>query len=159
MERTVVDTRDLVERLWRDAKAAENDAPPRGVPELPPADHILHREALAYLNRGYLVADLPEVPLPEGSGLRVQFRRRVTRIAAGVVRFMLERHLVDYREFLVQLVRFENELAKKSDVLGDEIRAVAAGAREEMRLLAERVEMHHRLVEDRLARLEARSAE
>ena len=147
-----------MERLWHEAKSAENDAARRGVPELPPADHILHREGLAYLNRGYLLADLAEPPLPEGSGLRAEFRRRVTRIAAGVVRFMLERRLVDEREFLIQLVRFENELARKSDALGDEIRAVAAGAREEMRLLAERVEMHHRLIEDRLARLEARSS-
>jgi hypothetical protein len=105
-----------VDRLWREAGQARRPTPRWGVPELPPAEHILHRDSLAYLNRGYLFADLAEPAPPEGRGVRAELRRRVTRIAAAVVRFMLERHFVDEREFLIRLVQFENELARKCDV-------------------------------------------
>ena len=154
MDRSAIEARRLVERLWRDAAAAEELQRSGGVPDLPPADHIQHREDLAALNRGYLLAGPVEPPLPEGKGLRIALKRRVIRLAAEVVRTMLERYFADERELVMTLVRFQNELAKKEDRVEDEVRALAAATRDELRALRERVESLHRLVEARLAKLE-----
>jgi hypothetical protein len=154
MDRRAVDSRELVKRLWRDAAADDLLQREGGLPDLPPSDHVQHREELSELNRGYLFEEPTEPAMPEGGGFRGALKRRVIRLAAEVVRAMLARYFADEREFLLPLVRFQNDLAKKADRLEDELRSVTEATRSELRSLAERIEALHALAEARIERLE-----
>ncbi|MEA2627192.1 MAG: hypothetical protein QOD06_3237 [Candidatus Binatota bacterium] len=162
MEGAPIDARRLVEEVWREAEAER--VPPRPfVPtSLPPADHIQHRPELAQMNRAWLF-DLDGGPAP--SGALAPVKRALRALARRVVLPVMSSYLVREREFLENLVRFENDLARRADELAEETRTVARSVRElgdlvrvELERLRDRQDRLHRLLEARVEDLEHRRA-
>jgi hypothetical protein len=122
------------------------------IPDLPPSDHIQHRAELAHLNR-YWSWEFGYEP-PRGGGLAgILFGRLKARLARFVWN-VLERHLRAERDFMENLVRFNNELAKRCDQLSDEIRMVTQAERDVAAGLARRADLGHHLLEACLVQLE-----
>jgi hypothetical protein len=148
-----VTARKVVAELCAETRGDEDPMARIVIPDLPPSDHIQHRAELAYLNRHWLWETGHEPPPTEGLG-----RILVGRLKARLARFMwnlLERHLRAEREFNENLVRFNNEMAKRCDQLSDEIRMVTQAEREIASGLVQRADRGHHLLEARLAQLEA----
>ena len=149
-DRPTVRARELVEQLW-----SESDVPPplaksTAAPSLPASDHVLHRPELAYLN-GHWVW--------EPTGGRGWLGKLFARLFARV----LDRYLLEERAFVEALVRFQNDLARKSDQLSEEIRQLEAAQRTLALALDERLERIerqtaalHGVLEARVERLEQR---
>jgi hypothetical protein len=156
--------RELVERLWKDLRGTQ---PPNVEPAfatLPPSDHIVHRPDLAYLNRHWVWDKKPDAASRRGSPFRV--RRWLKARLARLVMDSMDAYLVEERAFIERLVRFQNEAAKKSDQLSDEVRQVAAADRALAAWMQERIDdlsrhngLLHGLLEARVERLEASKAE
>jgi hypothetical protein len=147
-----VSARKVVAELCAETSGDENPMARIVIPDLPPSDHIQHRAELAHLNRHWLWETGYEPPRTEGLG-----RALLGRLKARLARFvwnLLERHLRAEREFNENLVRFNNELAKRCDQLSDEIRMVTQAEREIASGLARRADLSHHLLEARLAQLE-----
>ena len=156
--------RELVERLWKDPRGAQQPSAEPVLAALPPSDHIIHRPDLAYLNRRWVWEGDPDGARRSGSvfGLRRWLRVRLVRLIMD----LLDAYFVEERAFLERLVRFQNEVAKKSDQLSDEVRQVAAAdhslaawMRERMDELARHADLRHGLLEARVERLEGSKAE
>ena len=146
-----MDNRELVERLWDDARkrdAVEASA----LPSLAPHEEILHSEALRILNARWDVT-LPATP--PSVGAMQPLKRRVKAAVAAIVRSMLDDYVSHEREFRAELVRTINALAVATDRLASEIRTVAEGGRVESERLVERMNLLHELIEERIAELTA----
>lgn len=153
MQADYVTARKVVAELCAETRGDEDPMARIVIPDLPPSDHIQHRAELAYLNRHWLWETGHEPPPTEGLG-----RILLGRLKARLARFMwnlLERHLRAEREFIENLVRFNNDLAKRCDQLSDEIRMVTQAEREVASGLVRRADLGHHLLEARLAQLEA----
>ena len=153
MQANHVSARKVVAKLCAEARSDEDPMARIAIPDLPPSDHIQHRAELAHLNR-YWCWEFGYEP-PQTRGLAgFLFGRLKTRLARFVWN-VLERHLGAERDYIENLVRFQNELAKRCDQLSDEIRMVAEAEREVAAGLARRADLDHHLLEARLAQLEA----
>lgn len=162
-EGTIV-ARELVDHLWTDPVA-----PPRPITEpvgatLPPNDHIVHRPELAVLNRTWVWTN--EAESPSRGGLSFRIRRWLKARLARLIMSSIDRYLLEERGFLEHLVRFQNQVAERSDQLSDEIRQVAAAERslavsmqERMDELSRRNDLLHGILEARVRRLEASSSQ
>ncbi|HSD10671.1 MAG TPA: hypothetical protein VLF14_06790 [Candidatus Binatia bacterium] len=153
MHVTPVNARKLVAELSAEARADEDPTARVVMTELPPSDHLVHRPELAHLNRHWSW-DVSYTPPRTGGLAAFLFGRLKIRLARFVWN-VLERHLRAERDFIHNLVRFNNELAKRCDQLSDEIRMVTAAEREVAAGLARRADLGHHLLEARLAQLEA----
>jgi hypothetical protein len=152
--------RELVEGLWKDAPVVPPPTAPPVVATLPPSDHIVHRPDLGYLNRRWIWAHEPDTNGSAGLGLGL--RRRLKARLARWIASSIDSYFVEERAFIERLVRFQNDVAKKSDQLSDEIRRVAdadrslaAWLQEQIDDLSRRNDLLHGLLEARLERLEA----
>ncbi len=152
--------RELVERLWKDSPERPQPNAEPVVATLPPSDHIVHRPDLSYLNRRWVWENQPGAQDRGGFslGLRRWLKARLARLIASSIDY----YFIEERAFIERLVRFQNDVAKKSDQLSDEIRQVAIADRslvawiqEQIDDLARRNEELHGLLEGRLERLEA----
>lgn len=151
MEATVLDARDIVERLWREAAASrERVSPPLDIPEHQPLEAS---EELRDVNRGW--------PLPIPTSLPMTgppWKQAAKAQVAGVVLHLLDRYFRDEREFLAHVVRFDNQVAVAHDRLAAQVRKLAEQLEETSRRLFEREELLHRLLEERVERLEQRQS-
>jgi hypothetical protein len=143
----------MVTELCAEARADEDPMARIVMTELPPSDHLLHRTELAHLNRHWSW-DVGYAPPQTGGLAALLFGRLKSRLARFVWN-VLERHVRAERDFVENLVRFQNELARRCDQLSDEIRMVAEAEREVAAGLARRADLDHHLLEARLAQLEA----
>lgn len=152
--------RELVDRLGNDpARAPRGDAAPEP-PPLPPSDHIVHRADLAYLNRRWIWSGEPEAA--SRGWFPFDLRRRLKARLARFLASSIESYFIEERAFVERLVRFQNDVAKNSDQLSEEIRQVAAAERslvawmqDRFDELSRRNEALHSLLEARVERLEA----
>jgi len=147
-----VNARKLVAELCAEVRGDEDPGARISIPDLPPSDHIQHRAELAHLNRHWSWESGCEPP--PGGGLAGTLFGRVKARLARFVWNVLERRLRAEQNFIENLVRFNNELAKRCDQLSDEIRMVAQAERDAAAALARRVDLGHHLLEARLAQLE-----
>jgi hypothetical protein len=152
--------RELVERLWKDPSGARQPNAEPALATLPPSDHIVHRPDLAYLNRRWVWEKKPDTASRRASPFRV--RRWLKARLARLVVDSIDAYLVEERAFIERLVRFQNEVAKKSDQLSDEIRQVAGADRslaawmqDQIDDLSRRNGLLHGLLEARVEALEA----
>jgi hypothetical protein len=148
--------RELVERLWKDPPEAPQPSHVPVVPTLPPSDHIVHRPDLGYLNRRWVWTN------DAGTNGRGGFRRRLKLRLARLIARSIDSYFAEERAFIEHLVRFQNDVARKSDQLSDEIRHVAATDRslvawmqDQIDDLSRKNELLHGLLEARIERLEA----
>jgi hypothetical protein len=148
-----VSARKVVAELCAETRSDEDPGARISIPALPPSDHIQHRAELAHLNRHWSWEFGYEPPRMRGLAGSL-FGRMKARLARFVWN-LLERHLQAERNFVENLVRFNNELAKRCDQLSDEIRMVSQAEREAAAGLARRADLGHHLLEARLAQLEA----
>jgi hypothetical protein len=158
MEPTI-DARTLVTRLCHEA---ERDYPSLLPIDIPPpwtAEHIRHREELGYLNRHWILET--EGPPRAGGGLVARLRHLCSRFVHRIVRRALAHYLLEERDLLANLVRFQNTLAERGDLLLDEahafrdrVRAQDARIVDELAHLVERDEVLHRALEQRIEALE-----
>jgi hypothetical protein len=151
--------RELVERLWTSSEEGQRTAAEPRVAALTPSEHIVHQPDLAYLNRRWIWASEPEGGT---GGSPLGLRRRLKAAFARLVMGSMARYFVEERAFIEHLVRFQNDVAKKSDRLSDELREVAAVDRstivwmqDRLDELSRRNDLLHCLLEARVERLEA----
>jgi hypothetical protein len=150
---TPVDARKLVAEMSAEARADEDPMARVAMTELPPSDHLLHRPELAHLNRhwSWSVSYAP----PRTGGLAASLFGRLKVRLARFVWNVLEHYLRDERDFAENLVRFQNDLARRCDQLSDEIRSVARAQREIATGFSRSADLRHHLLEARLSQLEA----
>jgi hypothetical protein len=148
-----VSARKVVAELCAEVRGDEDPMARIVLPDLPPSDHLQHRAELAHLNRHWCWESRYEPPRTGGLG-GVLFGRMKARLARFVWN-VLDRHLRAEREFIENLVRLNNELAKRCDQLSDEIRAVARAERQVAAGLVRRADLGHHLLEARLVQLES----
>jgi len=160
MKKDVIATRDLVEHLWKDAPDVQRQPTEPALPTLPPSEHVVHRPDLAYLNRRWIWAARRDANPPDEAPWSL--RRRVKLWVTGLILRSLDGYLLEERAFMERLVRFQNDVAKKSDQHSEEIRQVAAANRsvvawmqDQLDELSRRTQLQHGLLEARLERLEA----
>ncbi len=153
MQANPVSARKVVAELCAEVRSDEDPMARIVIPDLPPSDHLQHRAELAHLNRHWYWEFGYEPPRTDGlaGALFGRLKARLARFVWNV----LDRHLRAEREFIENLVRFNNELAKRCDQLSDEIRIVTRAEREAAAGLARRADLGHHLLEARLAQLEA----
>jgi poly-beta-hydroxyalkanoate depolymerase len=148
-----VSARKVVADLCAETRTDENPMARVVIPGLPPSDHIQHRAELAHMNRHWCW-EVGYQPPPKGGLAGILFGRLKARLTRFVWT-VLDRHLRAERDFIENLVRFNNELAKRCDQLSDEVRMVAKAEREVADGLVRRVDLAHSLLEARVAQLEA----
>ena len=153
MQTNHVSARKVVAELCAEIRSDEDPLAKILIPDFPPSDHLQHRAELAHLNRHWSWESGYEPPRTKGLAGTL-FGRLKARLARFVWN-VLDRHLRAEREFLENLVRLTNELAKRCDQLSDEIRMVTLAEREVAAGLARRADLGHQLLEARLAQLEA----
>jgi hypothetical protein len=147
-----VSARKVVAELCAELHADEDPMARIVIPDLPPSDHIVHRTELAHMNRHWCWEFAYEPSRKEGlagilfGGLKARLARFVWNV--------LDRHLRAERDFIENLVRFNNDLAKRCDQLSDEIRRVTKAEREVAAALVRRADLGHSLLEARLTQLE-----
>lgn len=147
MEGSRTDVREIVNRLRHECQATERPEPPL----LPPSDHVQHRAELAHLNRNWMWEVRPEFP---GHGaISAGVGKAKARIARFVLQQLFAKYLQTERDFTMNLVRFQNDVAKKIDQLSDEIRLLAKA----LNRLSERDEILHCALEARIKRMEERA--
>ena len=149
--------RELVERIWKDPPEVPRPNAAPVVATLPPSDHIVHRPDLGYLNRRWVWANEPETNGGPSFGLRRRLKARLARLIASSIDY----YFVEERAFIERLVRFQNDVATKSDQLSDEIRQVAAADHSLVAWMQDRIDdlsrrndLLHGLLEARIERLE-----
>jgi hypothetical protein len=144
-----VNAKELVERLWRDVKGREQAEEMSAVPTLRKLDLTADDATLRDLNLMWDIA-IPEAPAPANGSLRDKAKHRVASFVLGLLRPYFE----EERHFRARLVQMLNTLSANEDALAGEIRELATALRLESRRLAERADLLHRLLENRLADLE-----
>ncbi|MGH7858163.1 MAG: hypothetical protein ACREQY_12635, partial [Candidatus Binatia bacterium] len=156
----LVTNQDVVRNVRRSAERERAVVHDTEIPILGPAGRMQENEDLSYLNRFW---QLERTPPPASGGRFLRLRAWLKGQAFGVVDSVLARYFREERDFLENLVRVQNELARRIDELAHEVRTVGlathrfAGAfRETFADLRERDEMLRMLLERRLAELEAR---
>jgi hypothetical protein len=160
MKEEAIVARDLVDHLWKDAPDVHWRQAEPALATLPPSDHVVHRPDLAYLNRSWIWA-----PGPDATSLGEvprSLRHRLKLWLARLIMRSLDGYFLEERAFVERLVRFQNDVAKKSDQQSDEIRQVAAASRSvvawmqgQLDELSRRNHLLHGLLESRIERLEA----
>ena len=150
MEASALDAGDLVERLWREAAVRDDDT--SWLDEFKDVERLEHSSELRELNRTWPL----EVPtsLPR---LGPAWKHRAKDRVARVVLSLLDRYFSHEREFLAHVTRFDNQVAAAHDELADQVRSLAEELAATSRRLRDRDELLHRLLEQRIERLEARS--
>lgn len=116
----------------RDPGPTDDD---EGRPLLP---SLLHSPELAYLNRHYGLSR----EIPTGAGGRYSLKRLLKRFVGRLVFGSLAGYLTAEHEYLIQLVRFQNEVARRVDasMLGSD--ETAAEVREALRKAEEALVLH-----------------
>ena len=139
MERASLQVSDIVKRLRR--RAGERS--PVSPLELPTRTLLADNSDLAHLNRHWVIGE-PGEPIRSGLAAKLRrwlipapFRRWIRQWLARAVLSSLERYLLEEREFLSALVRYQNELAVRTDELVAEIRNVASHGDESTRAAVE----------------------
>jgi hypothetical protein len=146
-----VNASELVERLWRDVKRRELVEEATNVPALAELELTAESGTLRSLN---LLWDIPmPTAPPDATTVRSKLKRRV----ALAVLDLLRPHLEAERDFRARSVQMLNALAANDDTLAREIRDIADALRLESRRLAERSDVLHNLLENRLEDLERRT--
>ena len=152
MQANHVSARKVVAELCAETRSDEDPMARIVILDLPPSDHIQHRAELAHLNRHWCW-EFGYEPLRREGLAGILFGRLKARLARFVWN-LLEQRLRAERDFIHNLVRFNNELAKRCDQLSDEIRMVTQAERDVAAGLVRRVDLGHHLLEARLAQLE-----
>lgn len=143
-----LDARDLVERLWQQTQA-RRQAIASTLNGLEDVEALTHSDELRYLNARWRL-DVPSGLPRVGPAWKHRAKERV----AQLVLHLLDRYFTDERDFLAHVVRFQNKVAVAHDELVDQLRELIDQLRDESRRLAERDELLHRLLEERVEQLE-----
>lgn len=152
-----VSASDLVDWLRREMTAPSEPPAPQ-LPSVRSVDPLQLGTELAYLNHHWVLETgaAPSRRTPIGV-----LRRLAKRIAHRTFTSALSRYFLDEREFLANLVRLLNDLTKRVDELGAEIRLMSGGLQEVFRVsqeadsrMKDAVERRQRSLEERLASLE-----
>lgn len=146
---------DIVSHARHGAERARTAIRDAEIPVLDPVDRMQDDPDLAYLNRHWQLATA--TPVVAG-GPFVRVRRWLKAQASGVVESVLARYFQEERDLLANVVRVQNELARRIDALAQEVRVLdgatyrfSAAFREACADLRERDEVLRRLLERRLA--------
>lgn len=154
MDDTDITAQVLVEQLWHraDGVVLASDAL---LPELPEYESPEHDENLRYLNTHWAIDPAPDAP----GGGGVEWKDRAKRRLTATVLSTLRRYFEQERDYFAHSVRHANALAEWCGRLAREVRVVAQAIGDESRRLADRQDVLHARLEDRIAVLEARVAE
>ena len=142
---------EILTRIRREiAEDAQGEGSPQPVADVDSLPAIASRAELEYLNRNYAMFD-PASPMHSHrrwlGPIVLAFKRRFRNLVLGV----LDRYFEKERLFLLELVRFENALAERSDRLLREVT-------ERTKAVAERNDLFLGALDLRLEALEAREA-
>lgn len=103
---------------------------------------LVQSPELAYLNRHYGLSR--EVPSGGGKfSIKAQMKRLIGRLVFG----SLTEYLTAEHEYLIKLVRFQNEIARRLDASMVESHEMAATARDALRVAEEALTLHRNLEE------------
>lgn len=144
-----VDARELVERLWRDVKRRQETDSLITLSTLPTSEKLMESGTLRALNTMW------DIPLPAAlpADRRSAKARAKHRLATFVVA-LLTPYFEEERNFRARTVQMMNTLAGNEDALAEELRNLADALQTESRRLAERSELLHTLLEQRLDHLQ-----
>lgn len=151
-----VNARELVEQLWQRAEGELLLHDPV-VPDLPEFESPEHDVNLRYVNSHWAIdPNPPQDGVPDGGGeWKAKAKDRFAETVFSVLRFYFRQE----QDFLAHSVRVDNAMAGWCGRLAREVRMVAQAVSDESRRLAERQDVLHRRLEERITRLEARIAE
>jgi hypothetical protein len=138
-----------VERLWRDVKRREQVDELVTVPTLPTPEKLQENSTLRALNLLWDIP-IPSAPPAEGQSLKGRAKYRLAAFVLG----LLQPYFEEERNFRARSVQMLNTYAGNEDALAAEIRQVADALQTEARRLADRSELLHSLLEQRLDELQ-----
>lgn len=150
MERPEVSSRELIDQIRRKARSDIEF-----FESLQPIKKVLESPELSYLTRHYVLrVDVPS----KRSGPYRRLKGLVKRWVRTAMVKVLENYLNEERQYLSHNTQFHVEMGAKLDVLGFEVRQMAPRL-EELRQMTYDLELAHRLLEERLDRLEKTTPE
>jgi hypothetical protein len=132
MERPTIDVRELIDDIRKTGSVTTGAAASGIAVSLPDAASLRASPELGYLNRHWFV-DAELVPADVAFAVRLRralvprfVRKWIRTWVAEIVCASLERYLLEERVFLENLVRLQNDLARRGDELAEETRLLAS---------------------------------
>jgi hypothetical protein len=168
MEATAIRVGDLIDGIRRNGRGTNGHRAVGSVEvRLPPPESLRTKNELVHLNRHWVLEAELQVP---PAGFMVSLRRALVprrlrawlkRTIAWAVLGSLEAYLLEERAFFENLVRLQNDIARRGDETAEETRALAAATEKVAHWLdrlsadaAARDEFYHAQAERRIERLE-----
>jgi hypothetical protein len=152
MAEFVVNTRELVERLWAEAAAESALQEGFSLDALPDFERLTHHEERRYLNAHCVFDRSPS--LGGRGGLLAGFKERAKARGGRFVMHVLQRYFDQDQEFRAHLVRLQNTLTDEHDRARMEVRQVHESFRAETARMWQACAAMHRALEDRVEALE-----
>lgn len=149
MESTPIDTKELVEKLKEEATLSDDARLSMKSPSSSEFPLLQSQEELKYLNHQYLLPTTYRSANGSPKRIRGLIKHLVGRAVFGV----LQGYVEEERNFLIYLVRFQNNIANVIDQLSLQTRELAE-ITVGFHRLSEHAEVLHRVLEKRLEQLE-----
>jgi hypothetical protein len=132
MEHATIDVRELIDDIRKNGGATDGSASAGIAVSLPQAASLRASSELGHLNRHWVV-DAELVTTNARSAVRLRrmlvprfIRTWIRKWVAELVSAALERYLLEERVFFENLVRLQNDLARRGDELAGETRLLAS---------------------------------